>query len=167
MWNQRKEALAMFRVCTLVRDQLNKEHEAGDKMDDIVQRLIGFYQATCPRLAAVLLENPMSARIAHTSSVMHMHLQIPLAHDESIDFKALREYIAATWPDMDIEGTLNPPTKPVFFTQDGKEVCADPNFNVLLEKVATDWSEVSSEKVNPFGTPTPDGGEADDKIIKR
>lgn len=167
MWNQRKEALAMFNSCTLVRDQLNKEQAAGDKFEDILKRLIGFYQVTTQKLAMLVMQADRETQIKHLSHVLQTSIQVYVAPDEYIDFRALREYLTDTWPDMDVEGAFNPPTKPVFFTHSCKEVCADPNFNVLLEKVAPDLSEVSSAKVNPFGTPIPDGGAADDQIIKR
>jgi hypothetical protein len=165
MWNRRKEALAMFNICTLVRDQLNKEQVAGEPIEDILKRLIGFYQVTTQKLAMLVMQADRETQTKHLSHVLQTSIQAYVAHDEYIDFPTLREYLTATWPDMDVEGAFNPPTKPVFFTHSGKEVCADPNFNVLLEKVAPDLSEVSSAKVNPFGTPNPDSGQ--DVVIDR
>lgn len=138
MWNKRKEDLAMFNICRLVRDQLNKEHETGAKMDDIVQRLIGFYQVTSPRLANALLKNPMSVRTSHTSNVMRTHIVIHVAADEQIDYKVMREYLTATWPDMDVEGAINPNTV-TYRDKDGnvhepKVFDLTPAMKIMLEK---------------------------------
>jgi hypothetical protein len=165
MWNQRKEALAMFNICTMVRDQLNKEQAAGESIEDILKRLIGFYQVTSPVMAASLSKHGVVTQSIHLSNVLHTHIEIYLAHDEQIDFKALREYLVATWPDMDIDEAVRPSNKPVFFTHSGKEVCADPKFNVLLEKVGADYSEVSSPRFGPWSDlKFPEGADASDPV---
>lgn len=163
MWNQRKEALVMFRICALVRDQLRKELTDGAKHEEVFRHLSEFYRTTSSKMTDAIAAATPAVQMAHLSDVLHNRILVVLGADESIDFPALREFLTKTWPDMDVEGTINPEVKPMFFTQDGKEVCADPNFRVLLEKTGIDYSEV----VNPFGSLTPDGGAADDKIIKR
>lgn len=141
-----KEANAMFRICTLVRDQLRKELDAGESYEVVGQRLKAFYKVTSPKMLEALEKATPVDQMCHLGNVLHCSILIVLDRDESIDFIALRAFLTETWPDMEVDEAIRP-TKPLFTTIAGKEVCADPSFNVLLEKVGTDWSQQSSPKL--------------------
>jgi hypothetical protein len=137
MWHQHKEALAMFNICTLVRDQLNKEQVAGEPIEDILKRLIGFYQVTTQKLAMLVMQADRETQTKHLSHVLQTSIQAYVAHDEYIDFPTLREYLTATWPDMDVEGAINPNTV-TYRDKDGnvhepKVFDLTPDMKIMLE----------------------------------
>lgn len=158
-----KEANAMFRICTLVRDQLRKELDAGESYEVVGQRLKAFYQVTSPKVLAALEKATPVDQMSHLGNVLQCSILLVLDDDESIDFQALRAFLTKTWPDMDVEEAITP-SKPLFTTISGKEVCADPSFRVLLEKVGPDWTQQSSPKLQELLKA--DGG-GDDQVIDR
>jgi len=146
MHHHLKEANAMFRICTMVRDQLRKELDAGESYEAVGQRLKDFYKVTSPKVYEALCKATPAQQMGHLSEVLHCHILVVLDKDESIDFPKLRAFLTKTWPDMEVDEAIRP-TKPLFTTISGKEVCADPSFNVLLEKVGPDWTQQSSPKL--------------------
>lgn len=146
MWNELKEANVMFRICALVRDQLYKEQLEGSPNEEVLERLLAFYKITCPKIAATLAKATPVNQWRHLADVLHNQILLILTQDETIDFVALRKFLTETWPDMNVDEAIRP-TKPLFTTISGKEVCADPSFRVLLEKVGPDWTQQSSPQL--------------------
>lgn len=146
--NQIKEANAMFRICTLVRDQLRKELDAGESRETVGQRLKDFYQVTSPKVHEALCKATPTQQAGHLSEVLHCHILVVLDKDEFIDFPKLREFLSKTWPDMNVDEAIKP-TAPMFTTISGKEVRGSSEWRTLLEKVEPQPNLKFPEGVDP------------------
>lgn len=101
------EAQATYRVCELVRQRLKEEYDRGQPTDDLIEKLLKFYEAVAPTMARTIVMRKDDQLIQHLLDVLENKVVIYLTADEWIDWGNVREFFASTWPDADIESAIS------------------------------------------------------------
>jgi hypothetical protein len=170
------EANAAFLICEAIRRILLKELNDGEDPVEILNKLVGFYRVTSPRMADSIGEFALEHRLAHMTATLNSHIHIYLGMDESINFTEVNQYVKETWPlaDHDI---FKPTSTLSYVSISGEKVTVNPGNPVLLEKVPEWPAGVLMEKTGPDWTKTssprlqellkPDGGAENDQVIDR
>lgn len=159
-----EEAQAAYRVCELVRQQLKSEYDGGQQMDDLVEKLLKFYEVAAPTMARTIVMRKDVQLVEHFLEVIGNKILIFLTNEEWVDWSKVRDFFAETWPDADINEAIKP-NKVTYRDKDGNivqsktaDVIYDTQAKILLEKTGIDHSQRSSLRfAEHFGTAIVEG----------
>lgn len=102
------EANAVYLICQAVRAALNKDLHDGKPREEIIQKLIALYRSMSPRMADHLEAAEPLWQFDHLACVLSSNILIHLGPDEVVDFKAVRQFLRDTWPEIETKVFAEP-----------------------------------------------------------